>query len=56
MAVKKQELDKDLLKEKILQGLTIKELAEFFNRSQSYISRAKKQYGLAGLSTNTGWG
>lgn len=45
-------IDKEVLKQKILDGYTIIQCAEYFECSVSTIKRRKKEYGLLGLKTN----
>lgn len=46
-------IDKDLFKEQILAGFTIKELQEYWNCSRTSITDAKKKWNLIGLSPNS---
>lgn len=55
MAREQKLINKDVLMQKIKEGLTIYELSLFFSCSEAHISRVKKKHDLNGLSTNTGW-
>jgi hypothetical protein len=50
---KKIEINKELFKQQILDGLTITELMEQWNCSRTKITETKKKYGFVGLSPNS---
>lgn len=51
--VKKLEIDKDLFKQQIEEGFTIKQLQEFWGCGRTVVTNRKRAWGFVGLSPNS---